>query len=81
MGNRAYLYLQAGHDAQNADGRQLPTEIASANGSLPVLWQVLLAEGNAMRPDTTQRVFGDADTMGLAALASDALARLRELAA
>jgi hypothetical protein len=21
MGNRAYLYLQAGHDAQNADGQ------------------------------------------------------------
>jgi len=81
MGNRAYLYLQADQDAQNADGRQPPTEIASANGSLPVLWQVLLAEGNAMQPDTTQRVFGDAGTMGLAALASDALARVCALAA
>lgn len=82
MGNRAYLYLQSGLPSdQEADGRQLSTEIANANGSLPALWQVLLAEGKAMQPDTTQRVFGDAGTMGLASEASNALARVRALAA
>ncbi len=46
----------------------------------PTLWQVLLA-GAADEADVSQRVFGDAETAGLAARANDAHDRLCELAA
>lgn len=76
MGNRAWLVLQSEQDGQVA-----PAEIASANGNLPTLWQVLLADGELSQADTSQRVFGDAGTAGLAAPAHAAHDRLCEVAA
>lgn len=76
MGNRAWLGLQS-----EQDGQAMSVEIASANGNLPTLWQVLLADGELSQADTSQRVFGDAGTAGLAAPAHAAHDRLCEVAA
>ena len=76
MGNRAWLSLQA-----DRDGRTVSSEaLAGANGSLPTLWQVLLAEGTLRAADASQRVFGDAGTAALAAPAQAGLDRLRLVA-
>ncbi|MGV2905596.1 WG repeat-containing protein [Achromobacter sp. AGC25] len=76
MGNRAWLVLQ-----REPVGRTPSVEIASANGNLPTLWQVLLANGECLEADASQRVFGDAGTAGLAATAHAAHDRLCEVAA
>ncbi len=76
MGNRAWLVLQ-----REPVGRTPSVEIASANGNLPTLWQVLLANGECVEADASQRVFGDAGTAGLAATAHAAHDRLCEVAA
>ncbi|MFY0477464.1 WG repeat-containing protein [Achromobacter marplatensis] len=76
MGNRAWLVLQS-----EQYGQPVSAEIASANGNLPTLWQVLLADGDCVEADTSQRVFGDAETAGLAATAHAAHDRLCEVAA
>lgn len=76
MGNRAWLYLQS-----EDKGHSPSVEIASANGNFPTLWQVLLAGAADVEADVSQRVFGDAETAGLAARANDAHDRLCELAA
>lgn len=76
MGNRAWLSLQA-----ERDGRKVSSEeIAAANGNLPTLWQVLLADGTLRDADASQRVFGDAGTAALAAPAQAGLDRLRQVA-
>ncbi|MBB1597984.1 WG repeat-containing protein [Achromobacter sp. UMC46] len=76
MGNRAWLVLQ-----REPGGRAPSAEIASANGNLPTLWQVLLAGGECLEADTSQRVFGDAGTAGLAVVARAAHDRVCEVAA
>lgn len=76
MGNRAWLGLQS-----ELDGQVVSAEIASANGNLPTLWQVLLADGELSQADASQRVFGDAGTAGLAVPAQAAHDRLCEVAA
>ncbi len=62
-----------------------PTEIASANGNLPTLWQVLLAKGESSAVPDDQNLFGDVegdgDGAGIAADARAVRARLGELAA
>lgn len=77
MGNRAWLCLQAERDGRTVSSE----EIASANGNLPTLWQVLLADGSLRDADASQRVFGDAGTAALAAPAQAAHDRLRQVAA
>lgn len=77
MGNRAWLSLQAERDGRTVSSE----EIASANGNLPTLWQVLLADGSLRDADASQRVFGDAGTAALAAPAQAAHDRLRLVAA
>lgn len=75
MGNRSYLYLTHRQGAPD-DSR----EIAEANNNLPLLWHVLLAQGEAAPAITHQRVFGDAGTANIAAEVRPALARYRQLA-
>ncbi|KVX13060.1 hypothetical protein WL01_20095 [Burkholderia ubonensis] len=76
MGNRAWLYLQAG---AGDDARTI--EFAEANNHFPVLWRVLLARGDAGEAITYQRVFGDAGTPNLVSDARAAHARINRLAA
>ncbi|PRG00024.1 hypothetical protein C6Q14_22170 [Burkholderia ambifaria] len=76
MGNRAWLYLQAG------DGDVARTiEFAESNNHFPLLWRVLLADGGAGDAIADQRVFGDAGTPNLVSDARAALARISRLAA
>lgn len=77
MGNRAWLSLRAERDGHTVSSE----EIAAANGNLPTLWQVLLADGSLRDADASQRVFGDAGTAALAAPAQAAHDRLRQMAA
>lgn len=76
MGNRAWLYLCSDED-ENAP----PAEIASANGNLPTLWQVLLANGESNAAPGGQDLFGDGEAAGIAVDARGAHERLGELAA
>ncbi|MEN4917132.1 WG repeat-containing protein [Achromobacter spanius] len=78
MGNRAWLYL-----CSDEDEGAPPSEIASANGNLPTLWQVLLANGEPGAAPDDQDLLGDVDGdgAGIAADARAACARLGELAA
>ncbi|RQR52889.1 WG repeat-containing protein [Burkholderia sp. Bp9125] len=76
MGNRAWLYLQAG-----AGDDRRTIEFAEANNHFPMLWRVLLADGYAGDPITLQRVFGDAGTPNLVSDARAAHARIGRLAA
>ena len=78
MGNRAWLYL-----CSDEDEGAPPAEIASANGNLPTLWQVLLAEGESRAAPDDQDLLGDGDGngAGMAADARVAHQRLGELAA
>ncbi|QQK05545.1 MULTISPECIES: WG repeat-containing protein [Burkholderia] len=76
MGNRAWLYLQAG---DGDDARTI--EFAESKNHFPLLWRVLLAEGGAGDAVTHQRVFGDAGTPNLASDARAAQARIGRLAA
>ncbi|CAB3767815.1 hypothetical protein GQ57_25365 [Burkholderia sp. MSh2] len=75
MGNRAWLYLQAG---DGDDARTI--EFAESNNHFPLLWRLLLADGGAGEAITDQRVFGDAGTPNLASDARAALARIDRLA-
>ena len=76
MGNRAWLYLQAG------DGDVARTiEFAESNNHFPLMWRVLLADGGAGDAIADQRVFGDAGTPNLVSDARAALARISRLAA
>ncbi|VWD57815.1 hypothetical protein BLA50215_06941 [Burkholderia lata] len=75
MGNRAWLYLQAG---DGDDARTI--EFAESNNHFPLLWRVLLADGGAGDAISDQRVFGDAGTPNLASDARAAHARLSRLA-
>ncbi|MGE8670158.1 MAG: WG repeat-containing protein [Achromobacter mucicolens] len=77
MGNRAWLTLCSDED------EGAPVEIASANGNLPTLWQVLLATGESRAASDDQDLLGgvDGDEAGIAADAHAARARLGELAA
>lgn len=77
MGNRAWLSLQVDRDGRTVSSE----EIAAANGNLPTLWQVLLADGSLRDADASQRVFGDVGTVALAAPAQAAHDRLRQVAA
>ncbi len=80
MGNRAWLTL-----CSDEDEGAPPMEIASANGNLPTLWQVLLAKGEPDAAPDDQDLLGDVDGdgngAGIAADAHAAHARLGELAA
>lgn len=76
MGNRAWLYL-----CSDLDESAPPVEIASANGNLPTLWQVLLAQGDAKAAPGVQDLFGNGEAAGIAGDARAACARLEELAA
>lgn len=80
MGNRAWLYL-----CSDENEGAPPAEIASANGNLPTLWQVLLATGEPDAAPDDQDLLGDVDgdgaEAGIAADARAARARLGELAA
>ncbi|MEZ2294657.1 WG repeat-containing protein [Variovorax sp. RCC_210] len=75
MGNRSWLYFEHG----NHDEQASADEIADANNNFPVLWQILLAGGDAGDAIDRQRVFGDAGTDNLASDAHAALARIRQL--
>ncbi|KVL30142.1 WG repeat-containing protein [Burkholderia sp. MSMB1835] len=75
MGNRAWLYLQAG---DGDDARTIP--FAESNNHFPLLWRVLLADGGAGNAITDQRVFGDAGTPNLVSDARAAHARVSRLA-
>ncbi|MPV58674.1 hypothetical protein CFB46_17335 [Burkholderia sp. HI2761] len=75
MGNRAWLYLQAG---DGDDARMIP--FAESNNHFPLLWRVLLADGGAGDAITDQRVFGDAGTSNLVSDARAAHARVSRLA-
>ncbi|WP_175873374.1 WG repeat-containing protein [Burkholderia sp. BCC0397] len=75
MGNRAWLYLQAG---DGDDARTIG--FAESNNHFPLLWRVLLADGGAGDAIADQRVFGDAGTPNLASDARAAHARLSRLA-
>ncbi|WP_254624530.1 WG repeat-containing protein [Burkholderia diffusa] len=75
MGNRAWLYLQAG---DGDDARTI--EFAESNNHFPLLWRVLLADGGAGDAIADQRVFGDAGTPNLASDAREAHARISRLA-
>ncbi|MCA8024874.1 WG repeat-containing protein [Burkholderia cepacia] len=75
MGNRSWLYLQAG---DGDDARTI--EFAESNNHFPLLWRVLLADGGAGDAITDQRVFGDAGTPNLVSDARAAHARLSRLA-
>lgn len=75
MGNRSWLYLQAG---DGDDARTIA--LAESNNHFPLLWRVLLADGGAGDAITDQRVFGDAGTPNLTSDARAALARLSRLA-
>lgn len=77
MGNRAWLAVRAQRDGRTVSSE----EIASANGNLPTLWQVLLADGSLQDAEASQRVFGDAGTAALAAPAQAGRDRLRQVAA
>jgi TPR repeat protein len=77
MGNRSWLYLQS---ASGDDDATRTVEIAEANNNLPVLWQILLADGSDDEPISMQRVFGDAGTRNLSSEAPAALQRIRQLA-
>jgi len=76
MGNRAWLYL-----CSDEDESEPPAEIASANGNLPTLWQVLLASGESGAAPDEQDLLGDGDGAGIAADVCAARARLGELSA
>ena len=76
MGNRAWLSLQSEPDEDT-----LPTEIASANGNLPTLWQVLLASGSETAPVDVQDILGVGTAAGVASDARAAHDRLGVLAA
>ncbi|MFJ1298471.1 WG repeat-containing protein [Pseudomonadota bacterium AL_CKDN230030165-1A_HGKHYDSX7] len=76
MGNRAWLYLQSEPDEDT-----LPTEVASANGNLPTLWQVLLASGSETAPVHAQDILGAGTAAGVASDARAAHDRLGALAA
>lgn len=76
MGNRAWLYLRSDQD----EGAP-PAEIASANGNLPTLWQVLLARGEEAAAPDVQDVLGEGGAAGIASDARAAHDRLCELAA
>lgn len=76
MGNRAWLYL-----CSDEDEGAPPVEIAGANGNLPTLWQVLLADGESVAAPGMQDVFGESEIAGLAGDARIAHQRLAELAA
>ena len=76
MGNRSYLYVVSSSTPDD-NFRQ----IAEANNNFPVLWQILLAAGDAAPAIDYQRVFGDSGTDNLASDAETALARIRVLAA
>ncbi|AXF22556.1 hypothetical protein CUJ89_18685 [Burkholderia pyrrocinia] len=75
MGNRSWLYLQAG---DGDDARTIP--FAESNNHFPLLWRVLLADGGAGDAITDQRVFGDAGTPNLVSDARAAHARVSRLA-
>ncbi|WP_313624656.1 WG repeat-containing protein [Achromobacter sp.] len=76
MGNRAWLYL-----CSDQDQGEPPAELASANGNLPTLWQVLLAQGEQGAALDVQDIFGEGGTAGIAVEARAAHDRLCELAA
>ena len=75
MGNRVFLYLATPKGAEHDNFE----EVADAKNHVPVLWQILLAQGESAEPVSYQRVFGDAGTPAAAALAVDAIARLEEV--
>ena len=75
MGNRVFLYLAAPKGAEH-DAFE---EIADAKNHVPILWQILLAQGDSTEPVSYQRVFGDTGTPAVAATAVDAVARLEEV--
>ncbi|WP_141217896.1 WG repeat-containing protein [Bordetella genomosp. 5] len=76
MGNRAWLYLQSDSTEDTP-----PTEVASANGNLPTLWQVLLASGAEAVPVDAQDIMDEGGAAGVASDARAAYDRLGELAA
>ena len=75
MGNRVFLYLATpkGSEHENFE------EVAEAKNQVPILWQILLAQGESADPVKYQRVFGDAETPGAVASAPEAVARLEEV--
>ncbi|NIE61176.1 MULTISPECIES: WG repeat-containing protein [unclassified Burkholderia] len=74
MGNRSFLYIQAG------SGEEAKTiEVADANNNFPTLWRILLASSAAGEAIRDQRVFGDANSDNLVSDARAALDRLRTL--
>jgi hypothetical protein len=75
MGNRAWLYLCSDHESAP------PAEIASANGNLPTLWQVLLAQGESDALPDFQDILDVGEAATVRADARGAHARLAELAA
>ncbi len=76
MGNRAWLYL-----CSDQDDDAPSAEFASANGNLPTLWQVLLAQGEQSAAPDAQDIFGEGGSAGIASDARAAHDRLCELAA
>ena len=75
MGNRVFLYLAAPKGAAYDNFE----EVADAKNHVPVLWQILLAQGENAEPVSYQRVFGDAGTPAAATSAFEAVARLEEV--
>lgn len=61
MGNRVFLTLCTPAQLDAGDGRPF----AEAKNHFPTLWQLLLADSREGTPNTTQRVFFDADTGNL----------------
>lgn len=76
MGNRAWLYLRS----EPHDGAP-PIEVASANGNLPTLWQVLLTDGRAASIDDGQDLLGNGAGTAVSSDARRAHERLTALAA
>src|SRR5574343_232946 len=74
MGNRSFLYVLS------SSGERCE-EFAEANNNFPILWQILLADGEPGEAIEHQRVFGNNDTDNLVADADAALARVKTLAA
>lgn len=70
MGNRSYLYL-----CTNGDYSQ----IAEAKNNIPVLWKLLLVNGQSHEAIRDQRVFGDNNTHNLAVSLREAVERVGPL--